>query len=100
MKNMLLIADHLFVDRFSLARRTGLVGSILPYRQIKHGDIIVFIHPDPAENGIYVVKRVIGLPGDRIHLRDGVVYRNGEALNEPYVIHQPGSSDSYRDNFP
>jgi len=99
MENTLLIGDHLFVDRVSPAPRASFVGSILPYRQIKHGDIIVFIHPDPAENGIYVVKRVIGLPGDRIHLRDGVVYRNGEALNEPYVIHQ-GSSDPYRDNFP
>jgi signal peptidase I len=43
---------------------------------------------------------VIGVPGDRIHLRDGVVYRNGEALNEPYVIHSVGNFDPYRDNFP
>ncbi len=40
----------------------------------------------PPQPGLYVVKRVIGLPGDRIHLQDGVVYRNGEKLNEPYVI--------------
>ena len=39
----------------------------------------------PAQPGLYLVKRVMGVPGDRIHLQDGVVYRNGEALNEPYV---------------
>jgi signal peptidase I len=56
----------------------------------------------PAEPGLYVVKRIIGIPGDRIHLRDGVVYRNGEKLDEPYVIHQTGEAESnpYRDNFP
>src|SRR5438128_2547166 len=46
------------------------------------------------------VKRVMGVPGDRIHLRDGVVYRNGEKLNEPYVIHKADSYNPYRDNFP
>src|SRR5206468_11387122 len=42
----------------------------------------------------------IGIPGDRIHLRDGAVYRNGEKLNEPYVIHSSGEYNPYRDNFP
>lgn len=49
---------------------------------------------------MYVAKRVIGIPGDRIHLRDAVVYRNGEPLKEPYVIHTVGNFDPYRDNFP
>ncbi|HLW51677.1 MAG TPA: signal peptidase I [Candidatus Angelobacter sp.] len=100
MENTLLIGDHLFVDRLAPALKAGFVGPLVPYRPIRHGDIIVFIHPDPAEGGIYVVKRVIGIPGDRIHLHNGVVYRNGVALNEPYVIHQPGASDLYRDEFP
>lgn len=100
MENTLLIGDHLFVDRLAPALKAGYVGPLLPYRTLKHDDVIVFIHPDPAEGGIYVVKRVIGLPGDRIHLHDGVVYRNGVALNEPYAIHQPGSYDPYRDEFP
>jgi signal peptidase I len=47
-----------------------------------------------------VVKRVIGIPGDRIHLRDGVVYRNGENLVEPYAQHTLANYDPYRDNFP
>jgi signal peptidase I len=51
---------------------------------------------------LYVVKRIIGTPGDRIHLRDGVVYRNGEKLTEPYVIHQSAMEtyNPYRDSFP
>ena len=46
------------------------------------------------------MKRIIGVPGDRIHLRDGEVYRNGEKLDEPYVLHDAERSDSYRNNFP
>ena len=42
----------------------------------------------------------MGIPGDRIHLRDGVVYRNGERLDEPYVIHKTDGYNPYRDNFP
>jgi len=88
-----------FVNREQFAPRTTWLGPIVPYRQIRHGDIVVFL--SPAEPGLYVVKRIIGVPGDRIHLRDGVVYRNGEKLDEPYVIHQPGETDNpYRDNFP
>jgi signal peptidase I len=99
MENTLLIGDHVFVNREQFAPRTTWLGPIVPYRQIRHGDIVVFL--SPAEPGLYVVKRIIGIPGDRIHLREGVVYRNGEKLDEPYVIHQPGESDNpYRDNFP
>jgi len=100
MENTLLIGDHVFVNREQFAPRTNWLGPILPYRQIRHGDIIVFL--SPAEPGLYVVKRIIGIPGDRIHLRDGVVYRNGEKLDEPYVIHKGGeaSYNPYRDNFP
>jgi signal peptidase I len=100
MENTLLIGDHVFVNREQFAPRTNWLGPILPYRQIRHGDIVVFL--SPAEPGLYVVKRIIGIPGDRIHLRDGVVYRNGEKLDEPYVIHKGGeaSYNPYRDNFP
>ena len=85
MVQTLLVGDHVFVDRLSPTAKAGYVGPFVPYREIRHGDIIVFLHP--KEPGMYVVKRIIGIPGDRIHLRDGKVYRNGEALNEPYVIH-------------
>jgi signal peptidase I len=59
---------------------------------------VVFLSPE--EKGLFVVKRVIGIPGDRIHLRDGEVYRNGQKLVEPYVRHKVGNYDPYRDNFP
>jgi signal peptidase I len=49
---------------------------------------------------MYVVKRVIGIPGDRIHLRNGVVYRNGEALQEPYIMPRSGRHSDFRDEFP
>lgn len=96
MENTLLIGDHVFVDRVLLAPKTNWM-KLIPYRKPKHGDIIVFL--SPAEPGLYVVKRVIGVPGDRIHLRDGVVYRNGHALKEPYVIRN-GTYSPYRDQFP
>jgi signal peptidase I len=99
MENTLLIGDHVFVNREQFAPRTKWLGPILPYRDVHHGDIVVFL--SPAEAGLYVVKRIIGTPGDRIHLRDGVVYRNGEKLEEPYVVHQGAPAfNPYRDNFP
>jgi signal peptidase I len=71
---------------------------VLPYRQVRRGDVVVFL--SPAEPGLYVVKRIIGIPGDHIRLQDAVVYRNGEKLDEPYVIHSMGDYIPYRDNFP
>ncbi len=98
MENTLLIGDHVFVDRVSLAPRARWTGPLVPYRQVHHGDIVVFL--SPVEPGLYVVKRIIGIPGDRIHLRDGVVYRNGQKLDEPYVLRNPVSYSEYLDNFP
>ena len=100
MENTLLIGDHVFVNRVQFAPASRWIGPLLPYRQIRRGDIVVFL--SPAEPGLYVVKRIMGIPGDRIHLRDGIVYRNGEKLDEPYVIHQSGGDNynPYRDNFP
>jgi signal peptidase I len=54
----------------------------------------------PVDANLHLVKRVIGLPGDRVHLRDGRVYINGTALNEPYAMYGPAMPDSYRDDFP
>jgi signal peptidase I len=101
MEDTLLIGDHVFVNRIQFAPQTASVGPLLPYRQVRHGDIVVFLHPDAAYLGTYVVKRIIGVPGDRIHLRNGEVYRNGEKLNEPYINHDRDEpSDFYRNNFP
>jgi signal peptidase I len=98
MEDTLLIGDHVFVNRIQFSPKTNWTGPIVHYRNIRRGDIVVFL--SPAEPGLYVVKRIIGIPGDRIHLRDGMVYRNGEKLNEPYVQHKLGDYNPYRDNFP
>src|ERR1700757_1208036 len=99
MEDTLLIGDHVFVNREQFAPRTRWIGPLLPYREVRRGDIVVFL--SPAEPGLYVVKRVMGIPGDRIHLHEGVVYRNGQKLDEPYVLHKGSIPyDPYRDNFP
>jgi len=101
MEDTLLIGDHVFVNRIQFAPRSSWVGQLLPYRDVHRGDIVVFLHPDPEQAGTFVVKRIIGVPGDRIHLRNGVVYRNGVALDEPYVLHDRDNPlDVYRNSFP
>lgn len=101
MEQTLLIGDHVFVNRIQFAPKTSWTGPLLPYREVRHGDIVVFLHPDAAYLGTYVVKRIMGLPGDRIHLINGVVYRNGEKLDEPYIDHDKDEpNDRYRNSFP
>jgi signal peptidase I len=98
MEDTLLIGDHVFVNREQFAAATHWLGPLLPYRDIRRGDVVVFLSPE--EQGLFVVKRIIGIPGDRIHLRDGAVYRNKQKLDEPYVQHKMGDYNPYRDNFP
>ena len=99
MENTLLVGDFLLADKlhFGDGSGGGSWSRVLPYRAIQHGDIVVF--QSPAED-LLLVKRVIGLPGDRIHMRAGVVYRNGMPLHEDYVIHTFPYFNFYRDNFP
>jgi signal peptidase I len=97
MENTLLIGDYLLVDKTRFAP-PGVWNRLLPYRPIRRGDIIVFRYPvDPAQ---HFVKRVIGLPGDRIRLWHSRVYINGRVLNEPYVVFKEHFPDEFRDNFP
>src|SRR3954452_11032148 len=98
MEQTLLIGDHVFVNRIQFSPESKWMGPLLPYRNVRFQDIVVFLSPQTP--GLYVVKRIIGLPGDRIHLRNGVVYRNGETLDEPYVLHDRDTMDPYRNNFP
>ena len=98
MEDTLLIGDHVFVNRIQFSAPSKWVGPLLPYRNIRRGDIVVFLSPETP--GLYVVKRIMGIPGDHIHLLDGQVYRNGEKLNEPYAVHKVGDQQPYRDNFP
>lgn len=102
MASTLLVGDHVLVERVSLAPSSPLA-HFLPYSQLQHDEPIVFFRPAPNEQGGHdiLVKRVIGLPGDRIHLRHGVVYRNGIALQEPYAAMPTSANyDPYNDDFP
>ena len=98
MEDTLLIGDHIFVNRAQSSSATRWFAPWLPWGEIHLGDVVVFLSPE--ENHLYVVKRIVGIPGDRLHLRDGVLYRNGVRQNEPYVRHKIGDFNPYRDNFP
>ena len=100
MEKTLLIGDHVVVDRSALAPPTRWAPFVYN-RPVRRGDVIVFMKPHTEVPDMILVKRAIGIPGDRIHLRDGIVYVNGVAQKEPYAI-MPTAGDlvSYRDEFP
>ncbi len=96
MEPTLLVGDFLLMDKESGGAAAGWP---MPPSTIRRGDVIVF--HDPVEDpSVHLVKRVVGLPGDRIHLQDGVVYRDGVALNEAYAVHRAAGVDVFRDDFP
>jgi len=84
MQNTINIGDHLFVNKFVFGKPTPGLGKLLPTREIKRGDVIVFKLPsDPKVN---YVKRVIGLPGDKVLVKGRNVLVNGKALPEQRII--------------
>jgi signal peptidase I len=98
MEKTVLVGDHMIVDRLVYAEPGPISRHLLPYSSVKRGDIIVFAYPlDPAKA---YVKRAIGLPGDRVHIVDKVVYVNGRPLHEPYKQVAAFSRSRYADNFP
>jgi len=97
MENTLLIGDYLLVDKLRYGGG-GIWDGIMPYRQVRGGDIVVFHYPvSPSQ---HFVKRVVGVPGDRIRLIHGDVYLNGKRLQEAYVRHTSPLPDPFRDEFP
>lgn len=98
MEDTLLVGDRPFVNKLSFAPKTKWF-PLLPYETIRRGDIIIFKHP--AEAGrIHMVKRAIGLPGDRLKIINRQVMINGRILDEGYKVHKMGTIEDYRDNFP
>src|SRR5881398_895288 len=89
MEGTLLIGDHLLVNKFIFGGTGAWYDKFLPYRPLQRGDIIVFKFPYQEHQ--HFVKRVIGLPGDRVKVVDQAVYVNGKMLNEPYVVHDPSA---------
>jgi signal peptidase I len=97
MENTLLTGDYLLVDKLCYGG-SGISNYIIPYRPIRRGDIIVFHYPvNPSQ---HFVKRVVGVPGDRIRLVNKRVFVDGVALAEPYVRHIKPERNPFRDDFP
>ena len=98
MENNLLIGDHLLVNKFVFGpTATGLEHALLPAGTIKRRDVIVFKYPEEPDRDF--IKRVIGLPGETVELRDKKVYINGQPLDEPYVhfLEPPRSGGEFRE---
>lgn len=87
MLQTLQIGDHILVNKFIYGIRIPFTDSILiPISNPKFGDVAVFRYPeDPSKD---YIKRIIGLPGDTIELKNKVLYRNGEVVKEPYVNYE------------
>lgn len=99
MEGTLQIGDHLLVNKFIFGGTGAWYEKWLPYRPVQRGDIIVFKYPYSDHQ--HFVKRVIGLPGDRLKLLDQQMYVNGKLLNEPYVVHDATALyDIFNYNFP
>jgi signal peptidase I len=98
MEDTLLIGDHLLVDKLAYAPAGPISKYLLPYTEVRRGDIIVFRYPVDIRQTF--VKRVVGEPGDRIRIVNKQVYRNGAPAGEPFKFHKTDYVAPYRDNFP
>jgi signal peptidase I len=91
MENNLLIGDHLLVNKFVFGPSVSVLErTLLPMGTIRRGDIIVFKYPEEPDRDF--IKRVIGLPGETLELKEKKVYIDGKPLDEPYVhfLEPPG----------
>ncbi len=98
MENNLLIGDHLLVNKFVFGpTATGFERALFPIGTIKRRDVIVFKYPEEPDRDF--IKRVIGLPGETVELREKKVYINGQPLDEPYVhfLEPPRSGEDSRE---
>jgi signal peptidase I len=103
MEDNLKIGDHIIVNKFIYGRSgDGALSKLIPTRDVRRGDVIVFRFPEDPETDF--VKRVVGLPGETIEIRDKQVHINGKALEEPYAVFddstiypaQPALPEPYR----
>jgi signal peptidase I len=102
MASTLLVGDHVLVDHESLAPPATWAPFVY-HRDVRRGDIIVFNKPVQEANGehLILVKRVIGIPGDHVHLSGGIVYLNGNRQNETWTAKaEPTRYHPYIDDFP
>jgi signal peptidase I len=97
MEHTLLVGDFLPVNKQIYAPPDRLSRLLMPYREVARGDIVVFHHPQPHP---FLIKRVVGIPGDRLRIEDGRVTVNGIVQVEPYAAFEPTANNPFRDEFP
>jgi signal peptidase I len=98
MEPTLRVGDFLLVDKQSYGPAGVLDRLLLPPARVSRGDLVVFRYP--VNPGLHLVKRVVGMPGDRIRMRGGLVLVNGRVLEEPYAFYSPSRPNGFRDDFP
>src|SRR5260370_14791920 len=97
MMNTPLVGDYLLVNKLCYGG-PSLANRVMPYQKIARGDVVVFHYPvDPQQ---HFVKRVIGLPGDKLRLVNKQVWVNGKPLADRYVRYLDPPNNMFRDNFP
>jgi signal peptidase I len=96
MENTLLVGDFLFVNKLLYGAEVPVIQKRLPaIREPERDDVVVF--DSVEEEGLKVVKRLVGVPGDTLSMEDGQLYRNGLAVAEPWARH--GNPGAYADAF-
>lgn len=98
MEESLLIGDHVLVDKLAYAPPGAISRFLLPYQDVERGDIVVFRYPVDLDQ--IFVKRIVGVPGDRLRIVDKRLWINGSPVTEPYASFKTNSIETYRDNFP
>jgi signal peptidase I len=105
MEENLLIGDHLIVNKMLYSPSSALEDATAPLRDVRRSDVVVFKFPDDPKRDF--IKRAIGLPGERVRIKDKKVYIDDVMLDEPYVFFQDSSGsnlgfspDSMRDSMP
>ena len=98
MEPTLRVGDFLLVDKQSYAPGGWLDRALLPPETVHRGDLVIFIYP--LDSTKELVKRVVGMPGDRFRMRAGHVFVNDMELREPYAFYASGRGNHFRDDFP
>jgi signal peptidase I len=94
----ILVGDHFFLDKVAFpANYPEAVQKYLPVRTISRGEIVALWSPQNPNTRL--IKRIIGLPGETIEIRDREVYVNGQKLDEPYAVHTDAQTFDRRDNL-
>lgn len=94
MESNLLIGDHLLVNKFIYGLQDGFLKKLLPYKEPQRGDVIVFKFPKSPE--VAYVKRLMGMPGDKVEMIGRTLHINGQPLKEDYTQYiDPGSVNEH-----